>query len=156
DRHHDQSVNDQLFPAMARGDQVAAHKALLLADRYVRIPLKAQEQIAGYVSRRQAEDVATAKADAASARKAGILAGVLATLLAIGIAALVSRGIRRSAKTVLDRLSALEANDAAALQAALDAVAGGDLTTSVHADTPAIEKPGEDELGDIARATNGI
>src|SRR3954447_25151427 len=38
DREHDASVTGKLFPAMARGDAVAAHQALLLADRYVRIP----------------------------------------------------------------------------------------------------------------------
>ena len=35
-------------------------------------------------------------------------------------------------------------------------MAGGDLTRTVTATTPAIETPGSDEIGDIARATNGI
>ncbi len=37
--------HEKLFPAMERGDTAAAHDALLLADRYVRVPLKAQEEI---------------------------------------------------------------------------------------------------------------
>jgi methyl-accepting chemotaxis protein len=156
DQNHDKTVNSKLFPAMASGDTAAAHAALLEADKYVRVPLQAQKQIRAYVAKRQAADVATAKAGAATARKAGILAGLLATLLAAGIVFLVSRGIRRSASEVLDRLSLLENEDAAELQAGLDAVAGGDLTRFVRADTPAIEAPGADEIGDIARATNGI
>jgi methyl-accepting chemotaxis protein len=156
DHKHDETVNTKLFPAMAAGDTAGAHAALLLADKYVRVPLQAQEQIRAYVSKRQAADVATAKAGAAAARTAGLIAGLLATLLAAGIVFLVCRGIRRSAAQVLDRLSLLEHEDAADLQAGLEAVAGGDLTRSVVADTPAIEAPGADEIGDIARATNGI
>src|SRR5690348_2930398 len=44
DQHHDETVNGKLFPAMARGDSAAAHAALLLADKYVRVPLAAQEK----------------------------------------------------------------------------------------------------------------
>ncbi len=156
DRKHDQSVNDKLFPAMEAGDIAGAHAALLLADKYVRIPLEAQEKIGAYVKQRQAEDIAAAESAAAAARRAGLVAGLLATLLALAILVFVSRGIRRSVKLVLDRLSALERDDATALQDALDAVADGDLTRTVTATTPAIENPGSDEIGDIARATNGI
>jgi methyl-accepting chemotaxis protein len=156
DRKHDASVNDKLFPAMAAGDHAAALAALALADKYVRIPLAAQEKIGAYVQKRQDADVAAADSAASAARRAGIFAGLLATLLAAAIVFLVSRGIRRSAAEVLDRLSSLETEDAAALQAGLDAVADGDLTRTVVADTPAIASPGTDEIGDIARATNGI
>ena len=99
---HDASVNDKLFPAMERGDGAAAHAALLLADKYVRVPLEAQEKIGAYVRKRQASDVAAADSAAAAARTAGILAGLLATLLAAAIVFLVSRGIRRSAAQVLE------------------------------------------------------
>jgi methyl-accepting chemotaxis protein len=156
DEHHDASVNKQLFPAVARGDHAAALQALALADKYVRVPLQAQEEIERYVSRRQATDVARAKTAAASAKRAGIIAGLLGTLLAIVITVLVSRGVRRAATGVLERLRSLEANDATELRRGLDAVAAGDLTRSVVADTPAIENPGSDEIGQIAVATNGI
>src|SRR4051812_8855422 len=156
DRKHDASVHDKLFPAMDAGDHAAALAALALADKYVRVPLAAQEHIEAYVEKRQNQDVASAKSAASAARRAGLVAGLLATLLAAGIVFVVSRGIRRSAAQVLDRLNALEHHDAAALQAALDAVASGDLTHAVVADTPAIPSPGADEIGDIARATNGI
>jgi methyl-accepting chemotaxis protein len=156
DEHHDATVNKLLFPAVARGDHDAALKALALADKYVRIPLKAQEQIESYVARRQNADVATAEAAGAAAKRAGIIAGLLGTLLAIAITVLVSRGVRRAATSVLERLRSLERNDAAELNAGLDAIAAGDLTRSVVADTPPIEKPGQDELGQIAVATNGI
>src|SRR3954451_2820152 len=156
DEKHDATVHSKLFPAMDRGDYAAANAALKLADRYVRIPLGAQEKIGAYVAERQREDTAAAKAASASARRFGLIAGALATLCAALIAFIISRGIRRSAADVLDRLSMLERDDAAALQAALDAVADGDLTRSITANTPAIENPGQDELGDIGRATNGI
>jgi len=156
DEHHDATVNKLLFPAVARGDHEAALKALALADKYVRIPLQAQEQIESYVARRQTADVASAEAAGAAAKRAGIIAGLLGTLLAIAITVLVSRGVRRAAASVLERLRSLEANDASELAAGLDAIASGDLTRSVVADTPAIEKPGQDELGQIAEATNGI
>ena len=156
DRKHDAAVTTKLFPAMERGDMVAAGAALALADKYVRIPLQAQEKIGAHVRERETADVAAAKSAAAAARTAGIVAGLLASLLAAAIVFLVSRGIRRSVAQVLDRLSALERNDATALQDALDAVAHGDLTRAVTADTPAIEAPGADEIGDIARATNDI
>jgi methyl-accepting chemotaxis protein len=156
DHKHDATVHGKLFPAVARGDHAAALAALALADRYVRVPLAAQEKIGAYVERRQAADVARAQSASATARRAGLLAGLLATLLAVAIVTLVSRGIRRSANAVLVRLRTLEREDATELQAALDAVAAGDLTREVTARTAAIERPGPDEIGDIARATNGI
>jgi len=156
DESHDATVNKLLFPAVARGDHDAALKALALADKYVRIPLKAQEQIESYVERRQSADVARAEAAGAAAKRAGIIAGLLGTLLAIAITLLVSRGVRRAATSVLERLRSLERNDATELNAGLDAIASGDLTRPVVADTPPIENPGQDELGQIAVATNGI
>jgi methyl-accepting chemotaxis protein len=156
DHKHDDTVHKLLFPAVARGDRSAALAALAQADRYVRVPLAAQEKIGAYVDRRQAQDIARAESASATARHAGLLAGLLATLLAAAIVFLVSRGIRRSAGDVLDRLRVMEERDATELRAALDAVAGGDLTRPVTAETPAIERPGTDEIGDIARATNGI
>jgi methyl-accepting chemotaxis protein len=156
DHRHDDTVHGKLFPAVARGDHAAALAALALADRYVRVPLAAQERIGAYVERREADDVNRAESASATARKAGLVAGALGSLLALIIVVLVSRGIRRSVASVLDRLRRLETEDAAELQSGLDAIAAGDLTRDVAARTPAIERPGGDEIGDIARATNGI
>src|SRR3954449_4936915 len=108
DHKHDASVHGKLFPAMAAGDHEAALAALALADRFVRVPLAAQESIGAYVIRREADDMAHADAAAKAARRAGLLAGLLGTLLAVGIVVMVSRGIRRSAAAVLDRLRDLE------------------------------------------------
>jgi methyl-accepting chemotaxis protein len=156
DHRHDDAVHGKLFPAVARGDHAAALAALALADRYVRVPLAAQEKIGSYVEGREAADVNRAEAASATARKAGLLAGALGSLLAVFIVVLVSRGLRRTVASVLDRLRRLETEDAAELQSGLDAIAAGDLTRDVVAQTPAIERPGGDEIGDIARATNGI
>jgi methyl-accepting chemotaxis protein len=156
DAKHDAAVTKSLFPAVSRGDHAAALKALARADVFVRVPLKAQKEVAAYVARRQADDIAHAKSAAASATRSGIIAGLLGTLVAIGITVLVSRGIRRSAASVLESLQSLEERDATELRAGLDAVAAGDLTRTIASDTAAIENPGQDELGQIAAATNGI
>ena len=156
DRKHDASVNDKLFPAMERGDTAAAHAALRSADKYVRIPLQAQEKIGAYVSARQAADIAAAKAASASARRFGLIAGLLATMLAAPIAVLVSRGIRRSAAEVLDRLNPLETQRRRRAAGGARRRRRGQPDAAVIADTPEIANPGEDEIGDIGRATNGI
>ena len=135
----------------------AAYAALAKADRYVRIPLEAQEKIEAYVSQPPERPTSPPprpppppRAASASSPACWRRCSPPPSLF------VVSRGIRRSANDVLDSLSSLETNDAAALQEALDAVAGGDLTQPITADTPAIANPGTDEIGDIARATNGI
>jgi methyl-accepting chemotaxis protein len=156
DHQYDATVNGVLFPAVARGKHAAAQQALVTADRLGRVQLTALANIEAYLSRRQAADVAAAKSASASGRRAGIIVGLLATLLAIALVAFVSRSIRLSAARVLDRLRQLEEHDAKELRAGLDAIAAGDLTRTVAVDTPAIENPGADELGQIATATNGI
>jgi methyl-accepting chemotaxis protein len=156
DHHHDDTVHRLLFPAVARGDRAAALKALALADRYVRVPLAAQGKIAAYVQGRRQEDLRTAKSAQAAASRAGILAALVAVLLAVGVIALVTRGLRRTVAAVLDRLRTLQEHCATNLRAALDAMAAGDLTHDVQPITEEIPNPGADEIGDIARAVNGI
>src|SRR3954470_14415401 len=95
DEKHDATVNSKLFPAMEAGDAVAANAALKLADRYVRVPLKAQEEIETYVSGQQRKDIVAAETASAAARRFGLLAGAFATVLAALIAFMISRGIRR-------------------------------------------------------------
>ena len=66
-----------------RGDTAAAHAALLLADKYVRVPLQAQEKIGAYVSQRQAAGHRRREGRVPPrAQRFGLLAGLLATLLA--------------------------------------------------------------------------
>ncbi|MCW3003484.1 MAG: methyl-accepting chemotaxis protein [Conexibacter sp.] len=80
----------------------------------------------------------------------------LALLIGVTVSYLLSRSIRRNVEAVLDRLGSLRDNCATSLDAALSAMAGGDMTQRIEAVTQPIEKPGNDEIGDVARATNTI
>ena len=80
----------------------------------------------------------------------------VAALLGIAIALLLSESIRRAVAQILDRLRSLQANDTASLRAGLNAVAEGDLTQRASVTTAPIEKPGGDEIGDVARMVNDV
>jgi len=106
----------------------------------------------GTASERYAE---SARADMVSANDSGrlwvlIALGIVA-LLGVGIALALSESIRRGVAQILDRLRSLQERDTAALRRGLDAVAEGDLTRRVEMTTTPIEKPGADEIGDVAR-----
>jgi methyl-accepting chemotaxis protein len=156
DHKHDAAVNKHLFPAVARGDKAAALAALKQADTFVRVPLGAQEKIAGYVAERRATDVGRAKAAERSARRAGLIAAIVGVLLAAGVAVLITRRIVRPLKVVVERLTMLRDVCVTRLNAGLSALAHGDLTVAAEPATPAIEDPGTDEVGDVARAFNEI
>jgi len=130
DHRHDTAVNDGLFPAMARGDQAAALKALAEADEAVRTPLKAQLTIADHTAKRRAEIQHDATAAANTAKVVGFVAIgagiVLATLITVLFARAVVRRLTR-------------------LRDASVAIAGGDLTQEISAD-------GTDELAQLAGA----
>jgi methyl-accepting chemotaxis protein len=100
--------------------------------------------------------VAAAADQADSTRRTLLIVLLVAALLAVVIAVVLTRTIRRSVSHVLARLSSLRDNCAADLNAGLHAFAAGDLTRAVTATTKPISRPGSDEIGDIARATNGI
>jgi methyl-accepting chemotaxis protein len=103
-----------------------------------------------------AEQVRESENDASSTRRSLLIVLLLAAAVAMITAYLLSRSIRRSVLHVLNRLSSLRDRCAADLNAGLHAFAEGDLTREVQPSTKAIAKPGSDEIGDIARATNGI
>ncbi len=62
---------------------------------------------------------------------------------------------RRGAREISERLAGLR-DDSHELSAALDAMAGGDLTVEIEPDLRPIEYASSDELGQIADAANGI
>jgi hypothetical protein len=152
DHRHDAAV----FPAMARGDHDAALAALRQADRFVRMPLGAQRRIAAYVGAERGVAIARAKAAERTARHAGIIAGIVGMLLAAGIALVITRRVVRPLRVVVDRLAMLRDVCVTALTSGLDALARGDLTVAAEPSTPAIENPGADEVGHVARAFNEI
>jgi methyl-accepting chemotaxis protein len=85
-----------------------------------------------------------------------IVIALLALALAAGTAFLIVRGIKRGVAVVLERLTMLQDHCATDLRAGLEAMSDGDLTNTVTPVTPLIENPGPDEIGDVARAVNGI
>jgi len=107
-------------------------------------------------SARGAREVRAAAGDAAGTRRDLLIALLAALAIGVGSAVLLSRTIRRSVGEVLDRLSSLRDHCATDLNAGLHAFAAGDLTRGITAVTPPIARPGGDEIGAIARATNDI
>ena len=130
DHHHDDAVHSLLFPAVARGDHKAALAALEQADTFVRIPLAAQEKIAGRIQELRAADIRHAESLQSKAETVGIVLAVLAVLFAALAAFLITRAIRRPLAVVT---------------AAAERIAVGDLSVDVQVD-------GKDELGQLARS----
>ena len=101
--------------------------------------------------------------DAASARASvGSLKVLLWLLLGIGIvlsavvAVLITNAIVRPLTTVVERAGTLSRVDIANLDTGLRALAQGDLTATIEADTQPIETSSRDELGQLSQALNGI
>jgi methyl-accepting chemotaxis protein len=156
DRKHDASVRQRLFPAMDRGDRAAAVAALRQADGFVRVPLGAAEKIQKVIAERQAADEADARAAGANAERAGIIAALLGLLVAGGIATLITRGVTRPLRAVVARLQELREHAVDELGNGMTAMARGDLTHGVEVHIALIEDTPADEIGDVARAVNGI
>ena len=81
---------------------------------------------------------------------------LLALLVAAAATFFLSRQLRSVAQAILAGLRSLEQRDASDLRAGLERVAGGDLTKEVVSVTPPLDPAGNDELGQIAEAVNGI
>jgi methyl-accepting chemotaxis protein len=117
---------------------------------------KAGDALTREVSRNVAQAKARTAATAASGRKAIIIAAIIATLAAIGLAFLVVTSVVRPLKVVVERLTMLRDLCITGLTDAISAMATGDLTKTVEIQTPQIENPAGDEVGDVARAFNEI
>jgi methyl-accepting chemotaxis protein len=98
DHLHDKNVNEGLFPAVERGDAAATLAALRKVDRYVRGPIGASEQIAGYLAKRRAASVAAAHSAADRARTVTLVATLLGVLLAGGVALAITRSLAGRAR----------------------------------------------------------
>jgi methyl-accepting chemotaxis protein len=81
-----------------------------------------------------------------------VLGAVVALFLFLGF--FVST--RRTVAAISERLTALRDHDSRELSAALEALAGGDLTVEIAPSTRPITDISRDELGQIAVAANGI
>jgi methyl-accepting chemotaxis protein len=103
-----------------------------------------------------AEDVVSQDDEAAAAKRTLIVIGIVAVLIAIAAGTVLTVDIRRRARAIVTRLSALRDQDVAELAAGMDALAEGDLTRPVHSSTEPIENPSRDEIGQVASAANAI
>jgi methyl-accepting chemotaxis protein len=146
------------FAATTDSDGAAAGYALLAGEAdafYDRLKTDITASARLTMARGTAE-VATSRADAAATRRNLLIALLAALVIGVAAATLLTRSIRRSVAQVLGRLSSLRDHCAADLNVGLRAFAEGDLTREVVAITEPIARPGGDEIGDIARATNAI
>jgi methyl-accepting chemotaxis protein len=156
DQQHDKNVNERLFPAVARHDQAETLSALRKVDGLVRVGLGAALKIQDHNQQLHDDQKASAQSASATAQKVAIIAALLAVLLAAAIGFVIARGIKRGVDVVLERLTMLQDNCATDLRVGLEGMADGDLTNRITPVTPLIENPGPDEIGDVARAVNGI
>src|SRR4051794_367480 len=85
-----------------------------------------------------------------------IIIAVIALLAAILLAVAITLGITSRIKRTLERISQLASGGVADLDAALRAMADGDLTTEVVDSTPAIENPATDEIGQLQARFNEL
>jgi methyl-accepting chemotaxis protein len=99
---------------------------------------------------------ASAAATAASGRKTIVISALIAALVAVGLAFLVVTSVVRPLKVVVERLQMLRDVCITGLTDAIKAMATGDLTKTVEPQTPQIESPAGDEVGDVGRAFNDI
>jgi methyl-accepting chemotaxis protein len=122
--------------------------------------LEAVEKAGAELRRALNDEVAATKqqtaATAASGRTTIIAAAILAALLAAGMAFVVVRSIVKPLRVVIERIEMLRNVCISGLNGGLQAFARGDLTVHVVPSTPAIENPARDEVGDVARALNGM
>ncbi|HWH96055.1 MAG TPA: methyl-accepting chemotaxis protein [Baekduia sp.] len=91
-----------------------------------------------------------------SARTLIIVTLLIALALGAATSLMLARSIRGNVAQVLDRISSLRDHCATGLENALGALARGDLTVEVEAVTTPIESYSNDEVGDVAAATNSI
>jgi methyl-accepting chemotaxis protein len=155
DHTHDATITTELFPAVEHGDRDAAVAALAKADTAVGIVFSKLDTIGAHVERRHVAAIASARSATATARKLGVISGILAVLIAAAAAFVVVRGIRRGVAAILDRLTSLT-GDSDSLARALDAASTGDLTVSIGSTTEPIEQRSSDEIGRVADAVNTI
>lgn len=96
-----------------------------------------------------ASDYSTARTEIIALTAAGVLLGC-------GLMTVVVLGIMRTIRDARDRLGMLREHCTTDLKEALEAVANGDLTVGVTPVTPLITRLPNDELGDMAKAINGL
>jgi methyl-accepting chemotaxis protein len=137
------------YEAAAENHETKTEPAI---DEFVKANQAVEEKAEAY------SEAATVGAKSAqdNGTRAIVIVAIIAALAAAGVGFLLARKIKATVVSVLERIESLRTNDATELASGLDAMAAGDLTYPVESVTPAIENPGADEIGQIARAVNGL
>jgi methyl-accepting chemotaxis protein len=141
--------------AQHRDTQAAAYNTAHVAPLFTKLDAAYDDAFSRKVKQANDGNAQIVDTKSSSRTLAFVLLG-FALLIGLTISYLIARSIRRNVQAVLDRIAALRDESAAALDGALSAMAAGDLTRHVDAANVQIERPGSDEIGDVARATNTI
>jgi methyl-accepting chemotaxis protein len=91
-----------------------------------------------------------------SARTLGIILLLIVIGLGTGVAWVLSASVKRTVDEVLTRLRSLEEHCITFIRDGLEAFSAGDLTQRYFPVTPEIMNPANDEIGQVAQATNRI
>jgi methyl-accepting chemotaxis protein len=111
DHHHDETVNNLLFPAFKAGDHAAAEAALIKADGFVRVPYNALLKIQTRIDQLREADVRHAEDAASTARLLGIIAALIGTLVAGAISVIIIRSCRRPIFALIEVSEAAASGD---------------------------------------------
>jgi methyl-accepting chemotaxis protein len=110
----------------------------------------------GMLERESARSAAAVRAGAAMGTWIVIGLSIL-ILVAVGtVLFTTTRSMVTRIGPIIGRLQSLMDHEATELRSSLERMATGDLTVHAGSSTPAIEQVGDDELGQIAHAVNGI
>jgi methyl-accepting chemotaxis protein len=150
-----EATDRRVVPLYASGRIKPANAQVLEAilATVINVEPMTQKLIAGVDAR-----VAAAKHDAdhqaSLAKKLDLGLMALALVLIAGIAIFVVRSVRSSIRPIVERMRKLESVCLTQLQAAMTAVAGGDLTVGISPETTPIDRYAKDEIGEAAETFN--
>jgi methyl-accepting chemotaxis protein len=100
--------------------------------------------------------ISSNKSTYSSARLIGIILLLLVAIIGVSVAWVLSSAVKGTVDTVLERLRSLQENCIVYLRDGLQAFSNADLTQRYFPVTALIEAPGNDEIGQVAQATNII
>ena len=147
-------LDNQVLAAVKRGDLKAATALVDGSANSVSDELSQRLDALMTLVRREADSGSSSAKS--SAQMLMLAIALVAFLFAAVIAFLVSQSIKRTVDVVLDRLRNLQARGMTHLREGLDGFARGDLTHRYEPQTPPIENPSKDEIGQVAQEVNAM
>ena len=114
------------------------------------------ETLSRSIGRETSADVTTRTARAHRHVQTIVIIAIIALIVSVLIGVAITLGITRRVRLLLKRMNQLASTGVTDLQAALRAMAEGDLTTEVVDSTPAIEDPAKDEIGQLQARFNEL